>query len=641
MKKNPESKKHAEHLKLTGAAIFASSALATVLLLFISYYYKLEVLRAAGLYYLVLTGLLLAVRQMIELRYELALRIEEESAADSAQGAGDTGPPENKQSAGPDRGNKKNKDADSGNTEPEDNIESRDEEPADSVETGREEIRDFGSGYLIYLNASIALLAGLIAAYAFFRPLGEVTASDGISIFLGFASAALAFFSIVATRYYESLADDERLPEAGGLLLWFRGGAWLMMVCAASLLLRGFKYPLYERYTAQFLVLLVFIVLFEMIVRAAGAFSARKQIEPEDVSVRTDFVCMRFFLAEKTPWASFFAVMESVFGVNLKSTWALQFVKQSLTPLLCLLVLVAWMFSALVMVDTSEEGILERFGKPVSEEPLGPGLHVTYPWPIDRVRRVQVTRVRTIPIGFTEAMENASLLWTKAHAVEEYNLLIGDGRDLVTVNAELHYRIKNTYNYLYNMQNPETAVEVIAYRTLMTETSGKSLDQVLSENIQSLVARMKEDIQAEADRKGLGIEVTGFTIKGLHPPIAVAPDYQAVVSAQVDRKTSIIRASAYKMETIPKAEAEALWTINNSLSNKATRLAGARGEAVQFKTLEESYKLSPKMFRTRKKLEGLEEALKLKRVFIIDDRLEKDGARMWLDARPQGKTPDF
>jgi len=602
--------------------IFGLCGLATLAILYLAYYLRLETLRATGLYLLLLSAELLAVCQLLELRLDLA------RAAENM--ADETPPPDAEDEPDTDEENTKGAEDSPG-------------EPAveNSEESARAEMLDFGSGYLLYFTAGFSLMTVFLAGYSFLKPLGQSAVSGKIALALAFAFLVPALAAVIASRYYETVESRE-LPEARGLELWFRGAFWLSIIMAFSQVLRSFNYIAANRIIAQVMLVVVFVVSIELFISACRVFFARKELKSEsDIKVYTNPFTLRMLFSEINPVRSIFSALETAFGVNLRSTWALSFVKQSLVPLVCLLLLVSWAFTALVMVGTTERGILERFGRPVSHAPLESGLHITMPWPIDRVRRVDVTRMRSMPIGFTEAKKNASLLWTKAHAVEEYNLMIGDGRDLVTVNAEINYTIKDVYNFLYSSQNPESSLEVISYRVLMMETVGKPLDQVLSENIEKLVGRMKTEIQREVDEKQLGIEVADLVIKGLHPPIAVAPDYQAVVSAQVDRKTSMIRGNAYRMETIPKAEAEALWTVNNSLANKATRLAEARGQAIQFRTVEESYRASPELFRLRLRHEGLEKALKLKRVFILDDRIEGDGAKLWIDARPQKNPPDF
>ena len=185
--------------------------------------------------------------------------------------------------------------------------------------------------------------------------------------------------------------------------------------------------------------------------------------------------------------------------------------------------------------------ILERLGRPVSTEPLGPGLHLVAPWPIDNLRRVPIHRVMTMTIGAEHGEEEEEeeegdseeehhegpehTLWAKMHADEEYTLLLGDGRDLVTLDGLLHYQVADPYIYLYGSQNPEHGLKAVAYEALTRRTVDRSLDAVLSENLSVFADEVVAAIRQRAEDLELGLEPVSFTLKGLHPPFAVAKDY--------------------------------------------------------------------------------------------------------------------
>ena len=48
-----------------------------------------------------------------------------------------------------------------------------------------------------------------------------------------------------------------------------------------------------------------------------------------------------------------------------------------------------------VFVEPGEQGLLERFGKRVRPRAAGPGAHVKWPWPIDRVYRFRTHQIQT------------------------------------------------------------------------------------------------------------------------------------------------------------------------------------------------------------------------------------------------------
>jgi len=260
---------------------------------------------------------------------------------------------------------------------------------------------------------------------------------------------------------------------------------------------------------------------------------------------------------------------------------------------------------------------------------LQPGLNVGLPWPFDRVQVVDTERIRSMPLGFSGAKANANALWTQYHAAEEYNLLIGDGRDLVTVNVELQYRIKDVHAWIYGCQNPDQALETLAYRVLMDATVDRTLDEVLSKDIGNFSARMQATLQEQADEKGLGVELVALNLRGLHPPVALATEYQSVIAAQLDRTTFIIDAEAYRQSTLPMAEAEAEAALRTASAERIQRLSVAKGEAIAFEALQAQHDINPELYRFRRQVETLEGVLSDKAFHIIDSRIERDGGALW------------
>ncbi|MFC1474731.1 protease modulator HflK [bacterium] len=599
----PSIEKAAGHLKATGLAVPVGNGLTAVLCLYLGSVYQLAVLRALGQYLLLLTGLLFMIRLLLGMKAELAEAMAEKTAS----------APEDKES----------EDSDEESNQP------------DKVQTVIDKIEDFAAGLRNYFNAVFALIVGIYCVSTY-STTGAPAVAEKTALGLGLLCLVFAFVSLTVSRYYAEQPKAE-FPEVQGLGYWYKLGVWIFMIAAVSLFMRGLKFPMWEAAICKIITIFIILLVAEMLARAVGAMFSPKQTY-DKITIKIDFLFLRILVSKANPVSSFFESLEEYFGINLKSTWALDFAKRSLLPIAVLLALVGWLCTSLVMISLTEQGIHERFGKPVSREPLEPGLHLIYPRPIDRIVRVPVHRTNVMGIGYEEAVVGASMLWTKAHAAEEYSLLIGDGRDLVSVNAELIWRVGDIYEYLYGSQNPEETLKVLAYRVLLKETVDKNLDGVLSENVETFCDRVRDAIQKEAEGHHLGIEVTAFYLKGLHPPIDVAPDYQAVISAQVDKVTRIINANVYREQTLPMTRAEALWAVNGALAQKNTRLMEAKGEAIKFTTLEKQYSVSPELFRMRRRMETLEKTLKMKPLYIIDDRIEGVGGSLWIDMRSGARS---
>ena len=275
---------------------------------------------------------------------------------------------------------------------------------------------------------------------------------------------------------------------------------------------------------------------------------------------------------------------------------------------------------------------MERLGVPVSGEVLQPGLHLHWPWPVDQVFRLPVQRVQAAQVGHEGQEEEGpeNVLWAVEHAPNEYTLVLGNGRDLITVDAAVQYRITDARAWRYNCQNPADALRAIAYRAVMRSTVNRTLSDALSQNVATLTGQMRAMVQQDANALGLGVEIMGFTVGGMHPPVPVAPDYEAVVSAEISKVTRVVEAQAYRNEKVPAAEASAMMYENMARAKGADSLALAAGEAWSFRTLESQYRASPEEYFFRRRLETLEKGLAGKHFTVVDSRFQRDGGELWL-----------
>src|SRR5207245_11506866 len=99
------------------------------------------------------------------------------------------------------------------------------------------------------------------------------------------------------------------------------------------------------------------------------------------------------------------------------------------------LLLLCYALSGLTRVGPDEVAVVRRFGRPLSED-LGPGVYWRWPWPVEKVVRVQPDRVRTVEIGFRSLAEARTgpspLAWSSPHesirrVPEEALMITGDG----------------------------------------------------------------------------------------------------------------------------------------------------------------------------------------------------------------------
>jgi regulator of protease activity HflC (stomatin/prohibitin superfamily) len=330
--------------------------------------------------------------------------------------------------------------------------------------------------------------------------------------------------------------------------------------------------------------------------------------------------------------ASILDSAERQLGIDLRSTWALTVLRQSIEPLVIGVALLGWLSTSVTVVGLDEEALVERLGVPVGGDPLQPGLHLHWPWPVDRTYRIPVRRVQTLTVGH-EGEEKGGpedVLWARQHAANEYTLLLGNGRDLITVDAAVQFRIVDVRAWQYHSQNPADALRAIAYRAVMRNTVNRTLAEALSENVVTTTARMRTMVQHDADALELGVEVLGFTVGGMHPPVQVADAYQAVVSAELAKVTALVDAQAARNQSVPYAESTALAGENAARAQGVRDRAQATGEAWSFIALLSQYRSAPQDYTFRRRLEVLEQYLSGRRFTVIDSRFQRDGGELWL-----------
>lgn len=327
------------------------------------------------------------------------------------------------------------------------------------------------------------------------------------------------------------------------------------------------------------------------------------------------------------------------FGFKVSETWFYRFAEKALAWLILLQLGVLLLSTCVVVIEAPEEGLLERWGRPVAQrEILGPGIHFKWPWPIDMVYRYQSREVHTFYLGFVPdpmADKEKTLLWTRSHFKEEYNMLVASREqgyldpanaaggeqvvpvNLISVNIPVQYRIKNLDAYVYNHSDTDGLLELLANRALSRYLVNVDIDQVMGVGRLEAAKKLRDEIQKNADDNKLGVEVIFVGLQGIHPPVKVAPDYEAVIGAFQEKQSNILSAQAYWAAKIPQAHAEATNTVLAAWSDSYEKVTTARAEAVQYTNQLAAYKASPSVYKERSYLETLVRALKNTRKYVL------------------------
>ncbi len=494
-------------------------------------------------------------------------------------------------------------------------------EPADAVAAGSPTVaptrarRTVPPGFAL---ACLGLVLVVVDAVAQGAAHGQ---SSRLATILASLGSGLAVVAAALAAHYFGNVDVVQLPEAPALRRGARVAAWLFALIAAEVWASrlGYRAALWAVHAA--ILTVVTIACIELL------FARR-----DDRAFPADLRIIAALGRRANLFSSLLDTAQQELGIDLRSTWALTVVRRFAQPLVLGLCVLGWLSTGVTIINSNEVGLVEQFGITVAGPPLPPGIHVHWPWPVDTVQRIPTSHIRMLPIGHDGREESGpeDVLWARQHASNEYTLLLGDGHDLITVDAAIQFRIRDAHAWVYNAQNPTDALRAIGYRVVMRATVDRTLADAMSENVATLTASIHAEIQKEADELGLGVEVVGFTIGGMHPPVAVALDYQAVVSAELTKVTSVVEAQAARNQSLPAAEAAAFVATSVAQADGAAAIAKAAADAWSFRALEAQYTSARDEYRFRRRLEALEQVLVSRRFTIVDARIMRDGGELWL-----------
>ncbi len=244
---------------------------------------------------------------------------------------------------------------------------------------------------------------------------------------------------------------------------------------------------------------------------------------------------------------------------------------KSWVPLVVVAIIAFWILSSSFhMVDPKEEAVVTTFGK--YDRTLTSGVSMTLPWPIQQVRKEDVTSIRrdTIPEGEGEKL-----------------MLTGD-QNLVDLSYLIRWNIDDLKLYAFQLAEPDETVKEVAEASMRAAVAEVTLDEALSGSGRAEIEQsVASNMQALLDAYRSGIRIQGVEIKKADPPTRVIDAFREVLAAQQDAQSDINRARAWAEQVTARAE----------------------GEASEFNQVYEEYRMAPEVTRRRMYYETMESVL--------------------------------
>jgi len=261
-----------------------------------------------------------------------------------------------------------------------------------------------------------------------------------------------------------------------------------------------------------------------------------------------------------------------------------------------------WVSSGIYTVNEGEQGVETRLG--AFSRVTKVGLHFHWPYPVESVRKVQITRKRSVEVGDVPA---------------ESLMLTGD-ENIVDIAFNVIWDIKNAPDYVFNIRDPDGTVKAVA-ESAMREIVGRNRIELLQTEERSATAEAaKALIQQTLDSYGAGIFINEVNMQRVVPPDAVIDAFQDVQSAKADLNSAINQATAYRNKVVPEAYGEAESIRQAAAAYKEQAVAQAQGDAQRFLSVLTEYRAAKDVTRKRIYLETIERILGRSNKVLLDGK---------------------
>ena len=233
-------------------------------------------------------------------------------------------------------------------------------------------------------------------------------------------------------------------------------------------------------------------------------------------------------------------------------------------------VLLLWLlFTTMHRIAPEERGVVTRFGR--YSHTLGPGIGLTLPSPVDRVKKIDVENIRNEDLG-TSGTETL--------------MLTGD-QNIIDIAYSVRWNIRDPEQYLFELAKPDETIREVAESAMRAVIARVTLDQAMGEARGDIETGVQDTMQRILDGYRAGVLIRGVAIKQADPPGQVNEAFKDVTAAQQQAQRYINEANAYSTQLTQKAQ----------------------GEAASFDKVYEQYKLSPEVTRRRMYYETMERVL--------------------------------
>jgi membrane protease subunit HflK len=267
--------------------------------------------------------------------------------------------------------------------------------------------------------------------------------------------------------------------------------------------------------------------------------------------------------------------------------------------------------TSVYLVAPDQQAVETRFGKVVSPRVM-PGIHISLPWPIDRVTKLKVRQLQRLVVGGDAA---EGVLGRSQPLRSQF--LTGD-QNIVSMRVVVQYSVGVPADYLFRSEDVTRLTGAAVEAELARRIARHSVDAVLTTE----KAAIQEEVRAAAQKRlngyRAGVALSTVNIETVSPPPEAAEAFRDVASARADAARIMSEAQGYANDIVPRARGEAQQMLESAEGYKQRKVNEAQGDAARFEQVAAEYNRAAEVTGQRLYVEAMEEILPRIKKLIVD-----------------------
>lgn len=265
------------------------------------------------------------------------------------------------------------------------------------------------------------------------------------------------------------------------------------------------------------------------------------------------------------------------------------------------------------IVPADQQAVVTRLGQ-VVEPRVTPGIHLSFPWPIDRVYKLKVQQLQRLVIG---GSLSDNVTGRPQPLLSQF--LTGD-QNIIHMRVVVQYSVGVPADYLFQSEDVSRLITAAVEAELSHRIALRTVDAVLTTEKAAIQEEVRASAQKLINDYRSGVQLASVNIESAAPPPEAADAFRDVASARADSSRIVNESQGYANDVIPKARGQAQQLLETAAAFKQRKINEAQGDASRFSQVATEYAKASDVNGRRLYMETMEQVLPRIRKLIVDSK---------------------